>query len=85
MALPLSATPETPDEIARQILAPLLDPVKVGIAGMDFGRFVADDAAAVFASYAIFRWVTFFVFSPFFGAGAIDHILRASAFGILPM
>jgi hypothetical protein len=29
MALPLSAAPETPDEIARQILAPLLDPAKV--------------------------------------------------------
>lgn len=28
-ALPLLATPETPDEIAKQILAPLLDPVKV--------------------------------------------------------
>ncbi|MCX6867638.1 MAG: hypothetical protein NTV46_15745 [Verrucomicrobia bacterium] len=31
MVMPLSAAPETPDEIARQILAPLLDPVKVGI------------------------------------------------------
>jgi hypothetical protein len=31
MALPLSAAPETPDEIARQILAPLLDPVKVAM------------------------------------------------------